>query len=136
LTLATGPRAPRGLVVRPAASLRHNLRPGIYKCTSCGGTWNRPVLERRHVRTIDPVFPASLRANDPDLMRRLAFDTANLRREAEVVEEDGVAVRKEVLSENLVPTPLERASGETKPDHPSNQIASPNSEKVEKAHHP
>ena len=47
----------------------------IYKCTSCDNTWNRPVLERRHVSTIDPHLLASLQANDPDLSRRLAFET-------------------------------------------------------------
>jgi len=74
----------------------------IYKCTSCDGTWNRPVLERRHVPTIDPLFLISLRANDPELVRRLAFDTENLRRKVGLVEEfDDVLVRKEVLSESM-----------------------------------
>ena len=54
----------------------------IYKCTSCDNTWNRPVLERRHVSTIDPHLLASLQANDPDLSRRLAFE--KLRRKLEV----------------------------------------------------
>ena len=47
----------------------------IYKCTSCDNTWNRPILERRHVSTIDPHLLASLQANDPELSRRLAFET-------------------------------------------------------------
>ena len=76
----------------------------IYKCTSCDGTWNRPVLERRHVRTIDPLFLISLRANDPELVRGLAFDAENLRRKVGLVEEfDDVLVRKEVLSESMPP---------------------------------
>jgi hypothetical protein len=69
---------------------------------SCDGTWNRPVLERRRVRTIDPLFLISLRANDPELVRRLAFDTENLRRKVGLVEEfNDVLVRKEVLSEGM-----------------------------------
>jgi hypothetical protein len=76
----------------------------IYKCTSCDSTWNHPVLERRHVQTIDPSFLMSLRANEPELMRRLAFDAENLRRKAGMVEElDDVVVRKEVLSESITP---------------------------------
>src|SRR5260370_34970991 len=76
----------------------------IYKCTSCDSTWNRPVLERRPVGMIDPLFLMSLRANEPDLVRRLAFDTENLRRKVGLVEEfDDVVVRKEVLSQSITP---------------------------------
>src|SRR5689334_17573730 len=46
----------------------------IYRCTSCDITWNRPILERRRVRSIDPLFLAALQANDPRLARRLALD--------------------------------------------------------------
>ena len=67
----------------------------IYKCTSCDNTWNRPVLERRHVSTIDPHLLASLRTNDSDLSRRLAFE--KLRRKLKV-EHDDATVRKEVVS--------------------------------------
>ena len=76
----------------------------IYKCTSCDSTWNRPILERRHVRTIDPLLLMSLRANDPELVRRLAFDAENLRRKVGLVEKfDDVVVRKEVLTESMTP---------------------------------
>src|SRR5882724_3722987 len=76
----------------------------IYKCTSCDSTWNRPILERRHVRTIDPLFLMSLRANEPELVRRLAFDAENLRRKVGLVEKfDDVVVRKEVLTESMTP---------------------------------
>jgi len=67
----------------------------IYRCTLCDNTWNRPVLERRPVSTIDPHLLASLQANDPDLSRRLAF--ATLRRKFKV-EHDDATVRKEVVS--------------------------------------
>ena len=30
----------------------------IYRCGSCDNTWNRPVLERRNRRDIDPLVPA------------------------------------------------------------------------------
>src|SRR5207248_3250533 len=60
--------------------------------------------ERRHVRTIDPLFLMSLRANDPELVRRLAFDAETLRREAGSVEKFAdVVVRKEVLTESMTP---------------------------------
>src|SRR5688572_32660805 len=51
----------------------------IYKCMSCDNTWNRPVLERRHVSTIDPHLLASLQVNDPELSRRLALDRKSTR---------------------------------------------------------
>lgn len=76
----------------------------IYKCTSCDSTWKRPVLERRHVRTLDPLFLMSLHANDPELARRLAFDVENSRRKVELAEEfDDVVVRKEVLAVSMTP---------------------------------
>ena len=46
----------------------------VYKCTCCGSSWNRPILERRPVRTIEPDLLMSLRASEPMLARRLAFD--------------------------------------------------------------
>ena len=69
----------------------------IYRCTSCDNTWNRPVLERRHVATIDPVLLASLQTNDPELVRRLAFEKP--RRSLKMDHSDGPTVRKEVVSE-------------------------------------
>lgn len=73
----------------------------IYKCTSCDNTWNRPILERRHVSTIEPHLLASLRASDPDLSRRLAFE--KWRRKLKVEHFDDVTVRKKVLFENTRP---------------------------------
>jgi len=70
----------------------------IYKCTSCDNTWNRPVLERQHVSTIDPHLLASLQANDPELSRRLAFDADTLRRKVKVERVADVIVRKEIVS--------------------------------------
>ena len=79
----------------------------IYKCTWCDSTWNRPVLERRHVRSIDPLLLMALRANDPKLARRMAFDAEDLRRRAGRLEEfNDVVVLKEVLSESIAPTRL------------------------------
>jgi len=76
----------------------------IYKCTSCDSTWKRPILERRHVRTIDPHVLMSLHANDPELGHRLALDGESLRCKAGLAEQsDDVVVRKEVLSESLTP---------------------------------
>lgn len=77
----------------------------IYRCTACDGTWNRPILERRPLRTIDPAFLDALVANDPALMRRLALDVENLRRQVGRVELfDDVVVIRTRLSES-VPAP-------------------------------
>jgi len=76
----------------------------IYKCTDCGSTWNRPVLERRPVRTIDPGFLTALHTSEPMLTRRLAFDVESLRRSAGRVEEfDDAIVVKSVPSKSTMP---------------------------------
>lgn len=76
----------------------------IYKCTGCGSTWNRPILERRPVRTIEQDFLTALHASEAGLTRRLAFDVADLRRSAERVEEfDDALVIKAVLSTTTMP---------------------------------
>jgi len=68
----------------------------IYRCTSCDNTWNRPIVERRPVSTIEPHLLAALQANDPELCRRLAF--AQWRRKLKVEHFDDVTVRKNVVS--------------------------------------
>lgn len=76
----------------------------IYKCTDCGSTWNRPILERRPVRTIDPGFLMSLHASAPELTRRLAFDVEDLRRSAGRIEEfDDALVVRNVQFEGTMP---------------------------------
>lgn len=75
----------------------------IYRCTSCDNTWNRPILERRPVSTIDPQLLAALQANDPDLSRRLAFDASALRHAFKVEHFADVVVRKETVSRAAVP---------------------------------
>jgi hypothetical protein len=73
----------------------------IYKCMSCDNTWNRPILERRHVSTIDPHILESLQANDPELSRRLAFE--KWPRKLKVKHFDDAAVRKQVVLEGAGP---------------------------------
>jgi hypothetical protein len=73
----------------------------IYKCTSCDNTWNRPIVERRHVSTIDPHILASLQANDPELSRQLAFETWP--RKLKVKHFDDARVRKQVVLEGAGP---------------------------------
>ena len=76
----------------------------IYKCMGCGSTWNRPILERRPVRTIEADLLASLHASESMLVRRLAFDVDGLRRSAGHVEEfDDVLVTRTVLLESTTP---------------------------------
>lgn len=58
----------------------------------------------REVAALGRQFLLSLQANDPDLVRSLAFDAAGLRRWTGHVQEfDDVLVSKRVLSESLQP---------------------------------
>jgi len=59
----------------------------IYRCGSCDNTWNRPVLERRNRRDVDPTFLQALEANDPQWIRRYAFDVASLRDRTERIDQ-------------------------------------------------
>ncbi|MEM1200849.1 MAG: DUF1062 domain-containing protein [Pseudomonadota bacterium] len=73
----------------------------IYNCTSCGTTWNRPIFERRAVRTIDPARLQALQSNDPHHAQAIAFDVHQLRRCATNVREAaGVQVDKQVLRQD------------------------------------
>jgi hypothetical protein len=81
----------------------------IYRCTDCDSTWNRPILERRPVRTIDPGYLVSLHASDPVLTRRLAFDVEDLRRSAGRIEEfnDALVVKSVQLEGTMLARRLE-----------------------------
>ncbi|HMA13603.1 MAG: DUF1062 domain-containing protein [Bacteroidota bacterium] len=71
----------------------------IYKCASCDETWNRPLLERRPLAGVAPALLDALCQNDSGLARRVAFDTADLRRLGAALEETSdVTVRKDVVS--------------------------------------
>jgi hypothetical protein len=70
----------------------------IYKCTSCDNTWNRPILERQPVSTIEPQLLAALQASDPALSRGLAFEFATLRNTSRLEPVDDVIVRKATVS--------------------------------------
>ncbi|CEJ10661.1 hypothetical protein BN1110_00944 [bacterium YEK0313] len=59
----------------------------IYQCAGCGGTWNRPIFERRKVRAIDPAVLAALQSNDPDWIRAETFNLDALRRRSARIEE-------------------------------------------------
>lgn len=90
----------------------------IYKCTACDNTWNRPILERRPVASIEPLLLAALFANEAALAERLAFDAGALKRWAPQLDEAaGAVVTKAVLAGNtarvralqivcVVPSPL------------------------------
>lgn len=74
----------------------------VYRCTVCDGTWNRPILERRPLRAIDPDVLGALMANDPTLLRRLAFDVEALGRWTGRVEFfHEVVVTKTLLAESV-----------------------------------
>lgn len=78
---------------RPSGKLRLNANGKrldawlIYKCSDCEGTWNRPVLERRNARDIDPAALEALRSGDPDWIRAQSFDLASLKRHAQRIDE-------------------------------------------------
>jgi len=59
----------------------------IYKCTGCDKTWNRTLFERRNVRDIDPVTLEALQGNDPNWIRKHAFDVATLGRLVQRIDE-------------------------------------------------
>ncbi|MBB4233884.1 hypothetical protein GGD57_000422 [Rhizobium esperanzae] len=59
----------------------------IYKCLTCGRTWNRPILERRNVRDIDPAVLGALQSNDPEWIRAETFNLDALRHKSQRVDE-------------------------------------------------
>lgn len=59
----------------------------IYKCLICQRTWNRPILERQNIRTIDPAILDALQSNDPDWIRAETFNLEALRRKSQRVDE-------------------------------------------------
>ncbi|MBZ9939462.1 DUF1062 domain-containing protein [Mesorhizobium sp. BR1-1-16] len=72
----------------------------IYKCRACDKTWNRPIFERRAVRSIDPAVMEAMQANDPDWIRAQAFDLDALRRRAKRIDESAAfEVRKDIIRE-------------------------------------
>jgi hypothetical protein len=71
----------------------------VYNCIACKNSWNRPIFERRNVREVEAPLMNDLLGNDPDCVRRLAFDVEDLRRKSErIAEFPGVDVRKEALN--------------------------------------
>ncbi|MBR1126089.1 DUF1062 domain-containing protein [Bradyrhizobium lablabi] len=72
----------------------------IYKCTSCEGTWNRTIFERRNVGDIDSATLAALQSNDPHWIRARAFDLEALKRSTHRIDVSAdCEVRKELLRE-------------------------------------
>jgi hypothetical protein len=70
----------------------------VYNCVACKNSWNRPIFERRNVGDVEPRLMSALLRNDPDYVRRLAFDIEDLRRRSErIAEFSDVDVLKEVL---------------------------------------
>jgi len=59
----------------------------IYKCLTCERTWNRPIIERRNVRDIDPAILDALQSNDPDWIRAETFNLDALRHKSQRVDE-------------------------------------------------
>lgn len=82
----------------------------IYKCLDCAKTWNRPLLERENVRSIDCELLEALQSNDPEWIRKQEFDIDGLRRYAQRVDQVGsVDVYKQGSSQGRDPTRLEIA---------------------------
>ncbi|MCL6706063.1 DUF1062 domain-containing protein [Pseudomonas sp. R2.Fl] len=71
----------------------------IYRCVDCEATWNRPLFERRSVRSLDAALLQAASESDPDFVRRHAFDVDALARHAKRVETfPEVAVRRTVTA--------------------------------------
>ncbi len=123
----SGCRAPRPFEPSGKARLNANGRKLdawlVYRCTSCGKTWNRPLFARQSVGDIDPAVLDALQRNDPGWIRARAFDIAALRRHARridtfaetdmarevLTEADGWSVLEMVLVAPLAPaTRLDR----------------------------
>ena len=64
----------------------------IYRCTTCEATWNRPVLERKPVREIDPERLDAFQRNCPSLLGEIALDADDLRTHARDIEEFGAVI--------------------------------------------
>jgi hypothetical protein len=74
----------------------------VYNCIACKNSWNRPIFERRNVREVEAPLMNDLLGNDPDYVRRVAFDFEDLRRKSErIAEFPGVDVRKGALNRPL-----------------------------------
>lgn len=74
----------------------------IYKCVSCGKTWNRAIFERRNIRDITPEVLEALHANDPDWIRAEAFDLDALRRKSQRIDEfPDYIITKQLLNETV-----------------------------------
>jgi len=70
----------------------------IYRCTTCDGTWNRPIFERQNIRAIDPAVLEAMQASTPDFVSRIEFDAQALKARASRIEEsDDIDIRKTVL---------------------------------------
>lgn len=73
----------------------------IYKCVTCDGTWNRPILERQNVRDTDHVVLEALHSNDPDWIRAETFNLKALRRKSRTIDEFAECeVRKQLLRDD------------------------------------
>jgi hypothetical protein len=71
----------------------------IYRCTRCAATWNRPLLQRQNVDSIDRDVLSALQSNDASLALQHAFDLGALRQFSHHVEEcHDVTVTKFALS--------------------------------------
>jgi hypothetical protein len=80
----------------------------IYKCAACDKTWNRPIFERQTIAGIDPATLDALQSNDPDFIRREAFNLDALRRKTKRIDEFAeIDIRKETLCDSRGWTALE-----------------------------
>jgi hypothetical protein len=76
----------------------------IYRCLACDKTWNRPLIERRNIRDVDPATLEALHFSDPDWVRAREFDINRLRQCALRVEEfTEVDIGKEIIAEAAAP---------------------------------
>jgi hypothetical protein len=73
----------------------------IYKCSGCERTWNRPIVERRNPRYIDPALLHAIQSGHPEWIQAQAFDVSSLKRHARRIDEfTDVEVLKAVLGED------------------------------------
>ena len=75
----------------------------VYRCSVCEATWNRPILERVTLRSLDAATLSAFTGNDPDLAWRQACSDRGLQRQG-LAQPSAGDVR--VVKRLLAPPPL------------------------------
>ncbi len=79
----------------------------IYRCSTCGTVWNRPVVERCTRAAIPRDLLDALSGNDPEPLLRIARDRASLARFTRHIDDGGaVNLLRRTLGKSRSPVPV------------------------------